>query len=161
MRAGLDIVGLVVLDESGQRKGTVTDVLFDDSSRRMIGVMVERGWLRRRHEFISFERIRSIGPDSLVAGAGRPCTEFEGRGNALQGKLVVSRGGHCLGRVDDVYIEERTGDVKAYRVASEFRGAGPPRRLLLPFDSRPTIGDVVVIDDPSALKRSSEYPRLA
>ena len=160
MRAGLDIVGLTVRDESGRRKGTVRDVLFDNSGRRVIGVIIRRGCFHRQHEFVAFEYIRSFGHDSLIAGTGRTCSEFEGRENALQGKLVVSRRGQCLGTVADVCIDEATGDVKAYRIASGAR-TGPHRQLFILADSRPMIGDVMVVADPWAAGRANVYPRLA
>jgi uncharacterized protein YrrD len=160
MRAGLDIVGLTVRDESGRRKGTVRDVLFDNSGRRVIGIIIRRGCFHRQHEFVGFEYIRSFGHDSLIAGTGRTCSEFEGRENALQGKLVVSRRGQCLGTVADVCIDEATGDVKAYRIASGAR-TGPHRQLFILADSRPMIGDVMVVADPWAAGRANVYPRLA
>jgi uncharacterized protein YrrD len=159
MRAGLDIVGLTARDESGRRKGTVRDVLFDNSSHRVIGIMIRRGCFRGHHEFVAFQYIRSIGRDRLIAGTGRRCSEFEGRENALQGKLVVFRSGQCLGRVADVYIDEATGDVKAYQIASGAR-RGPHRQVFILADSRPMIGDVMVVTDPWAAGRANAYPRL-
>src|SRR5688572_7918526 len=160
MRAGFDIVGLTVRDESGRRHGTVGDVLFDDSSRRVLGIIVRRGRFRRQPEFVAFQYIRSIGGEVLIAGAGRVCSEFEDRRNALQGKLVVSRRGQCLGTVADVYIDETTGEVKAYQIASEAQGEPDRRRLWILADSRPMIGDVMVVADPWAAGRVDEYPRL-
>jgi uncharacterized protein YrrD len=148
MRAGLDIVGLTVCDESGRRTGTVSDVLLDDGSRRVIGVVVRRGRLRPQHEFVGFQQIRSIRPDRLIAGAGRACSECEDGRNALQGKPVVSRTGRHLGWVDDVYIDETTGDVMAYQIASKQRRAPNRPRLLILSASRPMIADVMVVADP-------------
>jgi uncharacterized protein YrrD len=161
MRAGLDIVGLTVRDESGRRTGTVSDVVFDDASRHVIGVTVRRGRFRRQHEFIAIQYVRSIGRESLVADTGRACPASDGRENALQGKLVVSRTGQSLGRIKDVYIDETTGEVKAYQIASDAPAGTDRQGLLILADSRPIIGDVMVVTDPRVTGRADDYPGLA
>jgi uncharacterized protein YrrD len=160
MKAAFDIVGLPVRDEAGRLVGSVRDLLFDDAGRRLIAVVLRRGFLRPREEVLPFEQVRAIRKDRVIAAdqtEERTATPPGGAASdSLEGKHVVSRAGRFLGLVQDVYVDERTGQVQAYEVARRI-GKAARRPILISVDTAPIIGDVIVVPDAPHLTWGPEH----
>jgi uncharacterized protein YrrD len=151
MKAGLDVVGLPLVDGEGHRVGTVRDLVLDDGGRQVLGVMLERGWLRRRRQFVALDQVQSIRRDRVAAQRDDPEAAPPPRANgSLTGTLAVSRAGRYLGVVGDVYFDERTGEVGAYEIVQPERPSGAARKRIVPTEACPAIADVLVVSDMSA-----------
>jgi hypothetical protein len=97
-KAGLDVVGLPLVTGDGHQVGTVRDLVLDDGGRQVLGVMLERGWLRRRRQFVALDQVHAIRRDRVVAHGDRPEAAPPPHANgSLTGKLAVSRTGAALG----------------------------------------------------------------
>jgi uncharacterized protein YrrD len=150
MKAGLAVVGLPLVAGDGHRVGTVRDLVLDDGGRQVLGVMLERGWLRRRRQFVALDQVQAIRRDRVVARADEPAGSPPRANGSLTGKLAVSRSGRYLGIVGDVYFDERTGKVSAYEIVQAERPSGAARRRIVPAEACPAIADVLVVSELSA-----------
>jgi uncharacterized protein YrrD len=148
MKAGLEVVGLPLVTGDGHQVGTVRDLVLDDGGRQVLGVMLERGWLRRRRQFVALHQVQAIRRDRVVAqgdeAEGAPPPRANG---SLTGKLAVSRTGRYLGVVGDVYFDERTGEVGAYEIVRPERPSGAASKTIVPAGACPAIADVLVVSD--------------
>lgn len=143
MRAGLQVLGLPIVDESGQHVGTVADMLFDDECRRVIGLVMHRRQSRSRRSFVEFDVVRAIRDDVVIAAVDLRRASRVAVNRPVQGKTVISNSGRYVGTIRDVYFDENTGDVCGYEVSPS---AGTAATALLP--SRvPIMGDVLVVED--------------
>ncbi len=107
----------VVAADSAETIGEVKGFLIDPTATRIESVHVSgRG---RRAEVIPWSKIRSFGPDAVMAEhAGDPEHVAEGRDtDAIKGK-IVARGSRILdtngferGTVDDVMFDSETGQL--------------------------------------------------
>jgi uncharacterized protein YrrD len=150
MKAGLDVVGLPLVDGNGQQVGRVRDLVLDDRGRQVLGVMLERGWLRRRRQFIALHDVQAIRRDRVVATPDPYAAPPERADGSLTGKVAVSRVGRYVGVVGDVYFDERTGEVTAYEIIPPERQSGQRRRKIVPVEACPAIADVMVVSEASA-----------
>jgi uncharacterized protein YrrD len=67
MRKGSDLFGLpVVAFDTGSRLHRVQDVVFDQDSNRVLGVVVDEGGWLRSARVISFSDLQAVGPDALI-----------------------------------------------------------------------------------------------
>jgi len=62
-----DVIGKAIVSaDSGRKLGTVGDLLFDDSSRALIGLVVRHGLLHKE-EVLSADQVQSFGADAVVS----------------------------------------------------------------------------------------------
>jgi uncharacterized protein YrrD len=147
--AAFDLVGLPVRSENGRQLGAVQDLLFDTHGRQLLVVVLQQGFLRPRREFVRFDQLRALGRDELVAAEDVNDVEMSASpvtSATLRGKSVVSSAGRLLGSVWDIWLDEETGQVRAFELtqASE-RTSG--RAVLILGDQPSVIGDVIIVPD--------------
>ena len=114
------LIGLPVIDEkTGHRTGKVLDLWFDEHwSLRGFLLKAGRWWFKRYYDVAPWESVTACGPDAvLISGAGAVRrfnaadigrTFHTGR-IRLKDLPVVTDEGRQLGRVSDVYFQEKPG----------------------------------------------------
>lgn len=148
MKAGLQLVGMPMMNPAGEELGRVVDLLFDDDCRHVIGVTLARRRLRAREQFVAFDDLHTFADDAVIASPRR--TPFgrsrraPARNQAVQGKAVVSERGRYLGTVADVLFDERSGRIEAYAVAST---RGERQVAVISADAVPVVSDVVLVTE--------------
>jgi uncharacterized protein YrrD len=56
----------VVSAATGERLGTVADLLLDDAGTALVGVVLRHGWLRAE-EVLPASSLQTLGPDAIVS----------------------------------------------------------------------------------------------
>ena len=60
----------VVSADTGERLGTVSDILLDESEHRLVGLVVRRGLMKSEHVLPS-AAVQTYGRDTVVSRSGR------------------------------------------------------------------------------------------
>ena len=70
VRRTSDLIGRpVVSGDSGKKLGTITDLLVDDSEGRLVGLVLQHGWMKSE-EVLPAAAVQTLGTDAVVANAG-------------------------------------------------------------------------------------------
>ena len=67
-RASQVIGKSVMAADNGEKLGTVADVLFDDSDRHMVGLVVRQGLLHSEQVLLA-EAVQAFGRDAVVSSS--------------------------------------------------------------------------------------------
>jgi uncharacterized protein YrrD len=165
MIQGRELIGSPVFSlEQGKKIGKVKNLVFDPVQRRIIGLILREGGWFHQPEMISFEEIEAIGPDAVVLR--RRSERSDGNGamptvNAdelkesfnLTGRTVISEDGQYLGEINDLYIDETTGEVFGFELTQGlFRDTSVGKKYIQ-YDHIQTIGeDVIVVKKEGAME---------
>ncbi len=126
MRRAKDIIGLpVVTLDSGKCIAEVLDILFEPEENRILALVVDRGrWLTNARG-VPFNAVHSIGEDAVVVPSRKAIWRAKADPKverAWESKKVVSEldvytsDGDFLGKIADIDIDEKTGQVQGYEV---------------------------------------------
>ena len=77
----------IVSADRGERLGTVSDVLLDEVSNRVVGLVVRSGGLLKKEQVLPYEAIQTLGADAVVA---RSAQELIGAKEWRRGALVTN-----------------------------------------------------------------------
>ena len=67
VRRTSDLIGRpVVSSDSGKKLGTITDVLVDESEGRLVGLVLQHGWLKSE-EVLPATAVQTLGTDAVVS----------------------------------------------------------------------------------------------
>lgn len=61
----------VVSADTGERLGTVSDILLDESDHRLVGLVVRRGGLMKSEHVLPSAAIQTYGRDTVVSRTGQ------------------------------------------------------------------------------------------
>lgn len=128
-----DIIGKAVVSaETGNRLGSVSDALVDESGGRVVGLVLGSGILSKEH-VMPFEQVQTLGGDAVLArtdagmlgpGEWRKSGVKTTRSSELRGRAVVTATGERLGTVSDLMVDEKSGAFDGFEVARGHRLAG-------------------------------------
>jgi uncharacterized protein YrrD len=160
MRRVSDIIGRPIKsDTTGSTLGYVSDLLLDTDRGRAIGIIIRGGWLRREW-VLPFPDFQMVGIDAPMARSCRALTVLRrwrkgelsvARSRTLNGKAVVTCTGRRIGAVEDLMIDEETGDAQVVEITTSHDSETLGRRVLLPVSSGLAIGgDAIVVWDAMA-----------
>ena len=148
----------IVSAESGEQIGKVADVLLDQQSLHVLGIVIEGGLFASEH-VLPFSDVQTLGKDAVVARSGTGVVgpkewhqrAIEGvRTSALKHKRVLTTSGRALGEIHDVLLDE-TGIVEGFEVTGSRLSRLMGRHSLLPQASGITVGaDAVIVSDETA-----------
>ena len=153
MRRAAEILGLPVIEEkSGEIIGEVHDVIFIPTSSRIKGLIVEKGnkYLLQSHN------INEIGEDAVIIKKGNVLQDYEkmpGIGvkegeNSLRGEKVITSSGREVGTVEDLVIDEETGEIIGYELSEGLIQDLLEGRNILEFSEELNYGkDALIIKD--------------
>lgn len=163
MKTGGDIIGKpVVTMADGKRLEKVRDIVFDEESHQMLGLLVAGSGLLGKEQFIPFMNIHSIGSDAVIISKEediRPLSSDEKVLNAvnnqkpLKNKKVLTESGKDLGTIADICFDETSGTVEGYEVTGGIFADMYNGRPMVPAPNTLKIGeDVVFVPDETADK---------
>src|SRR3954451_24867753 len=67
MRKGSQVIGKpVVTFDSGERVDTVKDVLFDQETNRIVGLLVDEGGFFSKARVVRWQDVEALGPDAVI-----------------------------------------------------------------------------------------------
>ncbi len=169
---------LVDLD-TAERLGEIEQLIVDPDARRVAGIVVKRGGslLPSGAELVlPAAAVHAVGPDAVTISHSRatesPIAELADlpRIGDLRGRKVVTHGGTFAGTVDDVLVDEASGQLLGYSLAKP----GPTSGLEALFGGRPEphgyvradadlrLGEsLMVVPDDAVSEASAEEPTRA
>jgi len=125
-----ELSGKAVVDvDAAEKLGKIDRVVLDPDARRIAGFVVVRGSSllgTGEHLLVAASSVHAIGPDAVTVhhrqGAAETDTNADlqhlPRVSDMVGRKVVSDQGQLLGSVDDVLIDEATGRIIGYALAT-------------------------------------------
>ncbi len=67
VRRTSDLIGKpVVAGDSGKKLGTIADLLVDDNEGRLVGLVLQHGWLKNE-EVLPATAVQTLGADAVVS----------------------------------------------------------------------------------------------
>jgi uncharacterized protein YrrD len=148
----------IVAADTGQKLGTVSDVLIDAQGRRIVGFIVG-GQLLTSERVVPSENVQAMGDAVIARSQERVVGAREWRdgdndsirASTLKNKPVMTVGGRRLGVIKDVQVEEQTGVITGYEVSGGTLTGFLTRRNLLPESTDIRIGpDAVIVTEETA-----------
>lgn len=119
-----ELLGLDVLDQdTGEKRGTVKDLIFDDHTTRIVALVLDGGGLFGGAKTVRWGHVVNVGDVVMLAG-GAPLDgsrddpeiyALRGRQRRITGTEIVTEGGQKEGEVADVLLDDG-GVVRAYEV---------------------------------------------
>ncbi len=161
MRKGSEIIGKAVIAyDTGEKFETVLDLIFDQTSNRLLGFLVdEAGWFSSSN-VIALQSVQSIGPDAIIvpsksvevsASEIQPIDRVLEHNNIMKGTKIVSTDGRDLGKMIDLYFDEHTGDIEGYEVSGGIFADAYTGRSFVPAPETLKIGkDVAFVPSETA-----------
>ena len=155
----------IVSADTGEKIGTVADVLVDAHAGRIVGVIVSGGLLTSEH-VLPYADVQVMGGHAVSAKSGRhiigarewrDAGSDASRSKTYKDRPVITTGGRELGAVRDVYVNEQTGVVEAYDIAGSAFTRLVERRSVLPQSVDVSVGpDALIVSEEAA--REFENP---
>ncbi len=143
----------VINQNSGEKQGTVQEVVFDEEARNIVALLV--GGLVGRDRAVRWTSVASVGEVVVIEGEGSlaklgddpEVAELREASHKITGTDILTEGGEKVGRVHDLFVDER-GRLVGYEVSrgtvSDLRG-----RKFLPMQNVRAAGkDAVVVSSP-------------
>lgn len=157
MQRTSDLIGKpIVSADRGEKVGTVSDVLLQTDEGRLAGLVVHTGMLRSER-VLPYEEVKVLGGDAVVANSREAVIDPDGweqrhvharRSSRLNHQKVITRTGRQVGTIADIYVDEASGRVDAYDVATPAFAGLVHRHARLPHSSDLALGeDAVVVPD--------------
>jgi uncharacterized protein YrrD len=150
MRKGSDLIGkAVVAYDTGRKFARVQDLLFDQNSNQLLGVLVEEGDWFSSARVLPFQSIKAVGLDAIVTMTessvvrARQIPELNAilkQKNILKGTQILTVDGRNLGRMVDLYFDEFTSVVEGYEVSGGLFADAYSGRSFVPSPQTLTIG---------------------
>lgn len=155
MRKAHDLIGLPVLTvDSGKQIGQVKDLLVGPDWN-IRGIMLEvKNWFSSLR-YIPWEGIVAAGEDAITIPNETVIREFEHveechafleGSRKIKGLPVITVGGHKLGVVEDVYLNQNWGkQIVGYELSEGFISDLKEGRRWLPMPASATKGEDAII----------------
>lgn len=155
MIKGKDILGQpIVAISNGQKVDTVQDIVFDHQANKVLGLLVDPGGWFRAAKVVPFDRVKSIGEHAIMIATPEDVTstrkddrlaDLLDRKVNLIGMALLTTDGQRLGRIADVYFDERTGAVEGYEATGGLFADLSGGRTFVPAPEAVTIGEDAAI----------------
>jgi len=150
------MIGLpVVTLDGGSTMAKVEDMIVDPGRRQVLALVIGEKALGRAARAIPFGRISASGPDALVVQNEKVGLDLErdpvlkglDNGQKVQGVAVMTDDGRKIGTVRDMVIDDRTGEIKSYKVIV----GADKREYEIPSDSVVSLGkDILYVSAATA-----------
>jgi len=149
MRRMRDLIMLPVIDpDTGERLGLVRDILFDQTTNTVTGIIIEKDtFLKPRQGRIAREDITSIGKECLTVKAVSDRQVTGTCWSQKVGSKVFNDDGDIKGTIGDIYIDNPVQVIVGYEIsdglfADLFKG----RNAVLEENILAQSQDVIVIE---------------
>lgn len=151
MRRGTDLIGkIVVAYNTGERIERIQDLIFDQQSDRLLGLLVDDGGLFRSARVIPFAQVQAIGLNAVIVPSKAAVVKIKKapeiraivkRNNVLKGTRILTTNGRDLGTMIDLYFDEQTGVVEGYEVSGGLFADAYSGRCFVPATKTLKIGE--------------------
>jgi uncharacterized protein YrrD len=151
MRRGTDLIGkIVVAYNTGERIERIQDLIFDQQSDRLLGLLVDDGGLFRSARVIPFAQVQAIGLNAVIVPSKAAVVKIKKapeiraivkRNNVLKGTRILTVNGRDLGTMIDLYFDEQTGVVEGYEVSGGLFADAYSGRCFVPATKTLKIGE--------------------
>ncbi|MBD2410302.1 hypothetical protein FACHB389_30435 [Nostoc calcicola FACHB-389] len=151
MRRGTDLIGkIVVAYNTGERIERIQDLIFDQQSDRLLGLLVDDGGLFRSARVIPFAQVQAIGLNAVIVPSKAAVVKIKKapeiraivkRNNVLKGTRILTVNGRDLGTMIDLYFDEQTGVVEGYEVSGGLFADAYSGRCFVPATNTLKIGE--------------------
>src|SRR5688572_8596458 len=110
----------VIAAPAGDRRGRVADILIDDGTHRVIGLLL-RGRPFGRARILPYVQVRSFEDSAVIVESNAallPMNAWAERARVarltrLRGKPLVTSAGDNVGTISDAFVDPGSGDVRA------------------------------------------------
>jgi len=153
MRKGQDVIGKpVVAYDSGEKLETVSDLIFDQDSNRLLGFLVNEGAWFSSAKVLPISQVKAIGLDAVIVpskdaiatvGDIPEIKQVLERNNILKGTRIMTLDGRDLGTMIDLYFDAQTGSVEGYEVSGGLFADVYSGRSFVPAPNTLKIGEDV------------------
>lgn len=162
MRKGNEVIGKPVVSYStGRRIDTVKDLIFDQNSNRLLGLLMSEGGWFSSPRVLLLKDVLAIGADAIII----PSKEhvFDAKqipeisrileyNNVLKGTRILTTDGRNLGTMVDLYFDHETARVEGYEVSGGIFADAYSGRSFVPTPKTLKIGkDVAFVPEETAL----------
>lgn len=158
MHKGSDVIGKVVVTyDTGERVERVQDLLFDQDSNQLLGILVDEGGWLSGARVVALKDVQAIGPNAVVIPSksaiakSRKIPEIRQilkRNNVLKDTRIMTTNGRDLGTTVDLYFNEETGVVEGYEVSGGLFADMYSGRSFVPAPQTLNIGEDVAFVPP-------------
>ncbi|WP_018086129.1 PRC-barrel domain-containing protein [Desulfurispora thermophila] len=147
---GLPVVSLA----EGRQIGTVKDLVINPAARAVAALIIETGAWRKEQRFIPYQRIHSVGDDAITIhrssnvekGTSLPeIMQLLKERVTLTGSRLLTPGGQVLGRVEEYYVDVKTGQIVGLEISGGQLGGLLKGRAFLDSNLVETIGPRLII----------------
>jgi uncharacterized protein YrrD len=166
MRKANELIGKSIVHQaSGERLGSVRDLVFEPDASKVAAILVDGGNLFREARVINWGAVASIGDVVMVTGdapvqraSDAPEVSDELRQDAqISGTAIVSETGERIGTVGDLFIDD-AGSVIGYEIKQGFVSDLGGRKFLSVAQVK-TVGKDAIIADVSDLPTVKQAQR--
>lgn len=166
MLKGSDIIGKPIITyDTGKQIEKVTDVIFDHNSNYILAFLVsDSGWFNTA-KVIPIEDVHAIGTDAVIvkwkfavvaAKKIREVKKILDRNHVLKDTRVMTTDGRFLGKMIDLYFDERNGQIEGYEVEGGMFAHPETGRSFVPAPQTIRIGVDVAFVPPETVDLMSE-----
>lgn len=153
MLKGRDILDKPVVSyDTGERFDKVKDLVFDQNSNQLVGLLLEEPSWFSSAKVILLKDVKAIGPDAVIVPS-KDCVisaneitvieQILKHNNILKGTRIMTTDGRDLGTMVDLYFDERTGSVEGYEVSGGLFADAYSGRSFVPAIQTLKIGEDV------------------
>ncbi|GAP96191.1 PRC-barrel domain-containing protein [Leptolyngbya sp. NIES-2104] len=151
MRKGSDILGKsITAFDTGKRVARVQDLIFDQDTNQLLGVLVEEAGLFHSAKVIPLNAISAFGTDTLIISSRDTIISAKhddrinqvlDRNLTLKGTRIVTTDGRYLGSVVDLFFDEQTGMIEGYEASGGIFADAYSGRSFIPAPHTLRIGE--------------------
>lgn len=151
MRKGSDIIGKsIIAFDSGKRVARVQDLIFDQDTNDLLGVLVTEAGLFQSAKVIPLGAISAFGADTLIISSREDIISAKhddridrvlDRNLILKGTRIVTTDGRYLGSVVDLFFDEQTGAIEGYEASGGVFADAYSGRSFIPAPQTLRIGE--------------------
>ncbi|KTE89747.1 PRC-barrel domain-containing protein [Desulfitobacterium hafniense] len=149
MRRTREIVGLPVLClKNGNQVGWVKDVVFDESSRKISGILLESAHIFHSEKGLPREVVAVVGKDALTV-RDHVVQRLQGvKWSQKVGNQVFTQGGEAKGTIEDVFLDDSAENIVGFEVSDGlFSDLLDGRGAILQADVMVDGKDVLIVED--------------
>lgn len=166
MRKANELIGKSIVHQaSGERLGSVHDLVFEPNASKVAAILVDGGGMFREARVINWSAVTSIGDVVMVTGdapvqrvSDAPEVSDEMRQDGpISGTAIVTEAGERIGTVGDLFIDD-TGVVRGYEIKQGFVSDLGGRKFLS-VDHVKTVGKDAIIADTTDLTSVKQAQR--
>ncbi|MGB8701792.1 MAG: PRC-barrel domain-containing protein [Thermosynechococcaceae cyanobacterium] len=127
MRKGTDLINKpIVTFDTGEINGRVKDLIFDQNQNILVAFLVEESQFLSPAKILSTTSVQSIGADAVITATKDNIISVSkvpdikailDRNNILKNTHIMTVDGRDLGKMLDLYFDEKTGLIEGYEVS--------------------------------------------